>query len=144
MPVTNNLRAGQHGHGMEQYVTFGDATDHEKVMTIFVEGDYILNTNTFYNTLDGWDHKKRPEGCVFFTKHSEYPHQKFTVNSDGTISHDCDPQYVLGTNDAQDIVKWVLQDDKNKFIFENAQEILGVTLSHGQKEEKNLEKKLAE
>ena len=32
------------------------------------------------------------------------------------------------------------RDDKNKFIFENAQEILGVTESHGKKEAINLKK----
>ena len=48
---------------------------------------------------------------------------------------------MLGTNDKQDIVKWVLSDDKNKFIFENAQEILGVTETHSQKEKTNAEKK---
>ena len=29
-----------HGHGMEQYIKFGYATD-ENAMTIFVEGDFI-------------------------------------------------------------------------------------------------------
>ena len=126
-------------------MTFGDASDTESVMTIFVEGDYILNSKIFYNALDGgWNHKDRPEGHAFFTKNSEYAHHKFTVNSDGTISLDSDPLYVLGTNDAQDIIKFVPQDDENRFIFENAQEILGVTQSHGQKEEKLLEKRQLE
>ena len=89
-------------------------------MTIFVEGDNILNADIFYNTLDGWEHKTRRDGTLFFTKHSEYPHQKFTVNSNGTISIDKDPIYVLGTNDTQNIVKWVHFSDKNKFVFENA------------------------
>ena len=75
---------------MEQFITFGDAND-EKAMTIFVDGDHILNADLFYNTLDGWEHKTRDVGTIFFTKHSEYPHQKFTVNSDGTISIDKDP-----------------------------------------------------
>ena len=69
--------------------------------------------------------------------------QKFTVNADGTISPDKDPQYVLGTNDSQSIVTWILNDDKNKFIFENAQEILGVTETHGAKEKAKEERKAA-
>ena len=87
-----------HGHGMEQHVTFGDSND-PNAISIFAEGDHIMNAAIPYNTLDGWDHKKRPEGCVFFTKHSDYPHQRFTVNEDGTIGLNIDPKYVLGTND---------------------------------------------
>ena len=87
-----------HGHGMELHVTFGDSND-PNAISIFAEGDHIMNAAIPYNTLDGWDHKKRPEGCVFFTKHSDYPHQRFTVNEDGTIGLNIDPKYVLGTND---------------------------------------------
>ena len=95
----------------------------------------------FYSVLDAWDHKTRKEGAFFFTIEPGDVGQKFTVNADGTISPDKDPQYVLGTNDSQTIVNWILNDDKNKFIFENAQEILGVTEAHGAKEKANEEKK---
>lgn len=37
-----------------------------------------------------------------------------------------DPNYVLGTDDAQTKVMHVKKDSKNKFIFENAREMLGV------------------
>ena len=109
----------QHGHGMDQFVTFGDAND-ANAMTVFVDGDFIHNANKFYSVLDAWDHKNRKEGTVFFTKEKDDSGQIFTINSNGTISLDKDPQYVLGTNDKQNIVKWVLDDDKNRFIFENA------------------------
>ena len=36
------------------------------------------------------------------------------------------PQYVLGTDDSRTGVLWVKKSDSNKFIFSNAQEILGI------------------
>ena len=46
------------------------------------------------------------------------------------------PELVLGTNDNQDVIQWVRSDDKNRLVFENAQEILGVSETHGEKEKK--------
>ena len=51
---------------MEQYIKFGYATD-ENAMTIFVEGDFIQNADSFYNSLDGHDHKRTKRGAAFFT-----------------------------------------------------------------------------
>ena len=62
-----------HAHGMEQYIIFGDVKD-PNAISIFVDGDNICNANLFYNVLDGCDHKNRAEGCLFFTKHSDYEH----------------------------------------------------------------------
>ena len=70
---------------------------------------------------------------IFFTYHSHIKYCDFTVNSDGTISLDIDPQYVLGTDSGLTGVKWVKKSDENKFIFSNAQEILGVSDTHGKK-----------
>jgi hypothetical protein len=36
---------------------------------------------------------------IFFRKDFGYPHQKFTLNEDGTIALDIDPMYVLGSNE---------------------------------------------
>ena len=64
--------------------------------------------------------------------------QNFTVNSDGTVSPDDDTRYVLasfGYNSKRSdgkIIGWVLKNDNsNRLIFENAQEILGVSETHG-------------
>ena len=58
------------------------------------------------------------------------------MTSDGTFSLDMNPELVLGTNDNQDVIQWVRSDDKNRLVFENAQEILGVSETHGEKEKK--------
>ena len=65
--------------------------------------------------------------------------QNFTVNSDGTISPDDDPNYVLAAfdylirqNDHHNRIGWVVKNDNiSRLIFENAQEILGVSETHG-------------
>ena len=59
--------------------------------------------------------------------------QNFTVNPDGTISPDDNPRYVLAHSGfGDDTIGWVVKnDDKNRLIFENAQEILGVSETHG-------------
>ena len=64
---------------------------------------------------------------------------KFTVNSDGTISSDRDPRFVLGTEETQSYIKWVHRSHKYILLFENAQEILGLTETHGKKEQQNKE-----
>ena len=56
------------------------------------------------------------------------------MNSDGTISPDANPQYVLGAWDDTHIIRWVPRGSKFAFYFENAQEILGVVETHGEKE----------
>ena len=55
------------------------------------------------------------------------------MNPDGTISPDDNPRYVLAHSGfGDDTIGWVVKsDDKNRLIFENAQEILGVSETHG-------------
>ena len=88
---------------------------------------------TNYNiVLDGTYQRRDP---TFALKNTGDKLQKFTVNSDGTISSDKNPEYALGTDEDQDRILWVHRSDKNVFIFENAQEILKVTETHGKKEQ---------
>ena len=58
-------------------------------------------------------------------------YQSFTVNSDGTISFDLDPKYVIGQVPYKDEVFLVERSDENALRFENAHEILGVSDTHG-------------
>ena len=45
---------------------------------------------------------------------------KFTVNSDGTISSDKDPRFVLGTDETQTYIHWYHRSHKYILLFENA------------------------
>ena len=73
-------------------------------MTIFVEGDYIVNANVSDRFLYGDHWSNAPYFCV---KNSNDKHQKFTVNSDGTVSLKENPRYVLGTDYRHKEVQWV-------------------------------------
>ena len=55
------------------------------------------------------------------------------MTAEGCISLDDDPLWVLGTNEEQRKVRFVLYDDKHRFIFKDAQKKLGVIESHGKK-----------
>ena len=80
-------------------------------MTCFFDENKMLHdADSAYQVLDGWDHKKvQPH---LFTSHIEYPHQKFTANSDGTISLNKDPNYVLGC-DGRIALKMVERGSEN-------------------------------
>ena len=109
--------------------------NHEKALTVFVEGDFIHNSNDDTKVLKAvLDENYKLSDAYFTTKNSTDKSQKFTVNSDGTISSDEDPRFVLGTDECQINVLWVHRSHKYILLFENAQEILGLTETHGEKE----------
>ena len=109
----------------------GDVND-KKALTVFVEGDFIHNSNNETMVLGAsLDQNYKLSGAYFTNKNSTNESQKFTVNSDGTISSDEDPQFVLGTDECQVRVLWVHRSHKYILLFENAQEILGLTETHG-------------
>ena len=63
------------------------------------------------------------------------------MNVDGTISIDDDPSYVMvALPEYNDTIFFSKTDPDKKLTFENAQEILGVSETHGLKEEKYREK----
>ena len=66
-------------------------------MTIFIDGNNVVNAVALYQALDVEDHKKG--NVVFCMKESSSKHQNFTVFADGTIGLDSDLSYVLGTNE---------------------------------------------
>ena len=72
--------------------------------------------------MDAWCYETRP--VIFFTKESTREHIKFTANSDGTISLNMNPEYVLGTCSSEDEIWFVKRDSPYKFIFENLRELL--------------------
>ena len=109
----------------------GDIND-KRALIIRVEKDYIHDVTNYNIVLDGTYQRRDP---TFALKNTGDKLQKFTVNSDGTISSDKNPEYALGTDEDQDRILWVHRSDKNVFIFENAQEILKVTETHGKKEQ---------
>ena len=109
----------------------GDVND-KKALTVFVKGDFIHNSNNETMVLGAsLDQNYKLSGAYFTNKNSTNESQKFTVNSDGTISSDEDPQFVLGTDECQVRVLWVHRSHKYILLFENAQEILGLTETHG-------------
>ena len=64
----------------------------ENALTVFVEGDFIHNSNDDTMVLKArLDEHYLHSSAYFTTKNSTDKSQKFTVNSDGTISSDEDP-----------------------------------------------------
>lgn len=64
----------QHGHGMEQFVAFGNCDANQAVKIFVDDQDHIHNADKPQQTFDGYEHTTRP--LEFFTKHKEYEHQK--------------------------------------------------------------------
>ena len=112
-------------------LNFEDVND-EKALSIFVQDGFIHNSNDETMVLEAnLNENYKLSNACFTRKDSDDISQKFTVNSDGTISSDKDPQFVLGTDECQARVLWVHRSHKYIFLFENAQEILGLTETHG-------------
>ena len=111
-----------------QWIDIGDVND-DKAITIRVEGDYIyqVNEDNLVLSSDYNDFTGAGNHPFFDTKDPENKLQKCTVNSDGTISPDANPKYVLGSWDRSHFVRWILRGSKFAFYFENAQEKLGIT-----------------
>ena len=111
----------QEGHGMQQLLGLGDIND-DKAVAIFFDGDDIHDLSNFYSVMDAWCYETRP--VIFFTKESTREHIKFTANSDGTISLNMNPEYVLGTCASEDEIWFVKRDSPYKFYFENLRRML--------------------
>ena len=93
---------------MDQYLALSMA---QFAMTCFIDDDGMLHdADAAYQVFDGWDHTK--VAPHLFTSHAEYPHQKFVINPDGTISLKKDADWVLGCN-GKVAVKFVKKGDAN-------------------------------
>ena len=84
------------------------------------------------------------KGNASLTTRKNHSHQNFTINSDGTISLDLDPDYVLAALYDNQIGWTQKTDEVNKLIFEGAQELLGVSSTHGLKEQEFLNRRQSE
>ena len=106
---------------MEQHITFGPV---DKAIKVFIDSeDHIHDYNRPMNNFDSYTHTQRP--MIFFTKHSGLPQQKYTINNEGSISLDKDPNWVIGHDETKTKVIHVSRLDEKRLIFENAQELLG-------------------
>ena len=106
----------QEGHGMQQLIRLGELCG-EGELSIFFDGDDIHDGDNPYSVMDAWCYETR--AVIFFTKESTREHIKFTANTDGTISLNMNPEYVLGTNSGENEIWFVKRDSPYKFIFEN-------------------------
>ena len=114
----------QHDHGMEEFIKLGEEKD---AVSIFVDEDnHIYNANKHFKTFDGYEHESRD--LEFFTKHpenhSEYEHQKYKPQEDGTILFLHDQKYVLGTDASATRVMHVKKDSQHKFVFRDIKNLL--------------------
>ena len=78
-----------------QAIELGDIND-KRALVVKVEKDYIHDVKKLNQVLDGTYQGRDPS---FATKNTADKRQKYTVNSDGTISSDKKPQYALGTDE---------------------------------------------
>lgn len=94
----------------------------DKAIRVFLdEDDHLHDYDRPFQTFDSCDHANR--AITFFTKHNDYGHQKYTINGDGTIGLEYNPDWVLGTDKAGKNVAHVQRTDKKRrLVFENAQQ----------------------
>jgi len=97
-------------------ITLGDAKDAE---SIFIDSHgFIHSKSRPSQAFDGYEHETRD--LEFFSLHMDYDHQQFSINQDGTISFNNDPNWVLGTDENVKKVKFVKKGNEHQFIFEEA------------------------
>lgn len=119
--IVLSTRVQQHGHGWEQYMTIGDPKD---AVSVFLDKDgHIQNADKPYQCFDGWMQSMR--GPIFFTKHLDYSHQKFTVNADGTIALTNNKSRVFGTNKEQTEIEFVDKSSPFRIVFLMTSLLLG-------------------
>ena len=86
------------------------------------EDNHMHNAAKHFQTFDGYEHHSRD--LEFFTKHSEYGHQKYKPQEDGTILFLHDREYVLGTDATASRVMHVKKDSEHKFVFRDIKNLL--------------------
>ena len=110
----------QHGHGLEEFLTMGPAA---LAISVFIDKEgFIHSKDRPSQAFDSYDHYNRE--VEFFPLHLDYGHQRHSINMDGTISLDCDPTFVLGTDDDQKRVRWIKRGSRHQFIFDQANDYM--------------------
>ena len=95
-------------------ITLGNADDAE---SIFIDDLGFVHSKTRpASVFDGYEHETRD--LEFFPMHTDYGHQKFRINQDGTISFVPNPDWVLGTDANTKRVKFVKRGNEHQFIFD--------------------------
>ena len=115
MALVRNGACQQYDHGCDLYLNIHMA---KYAMSCFIDEDGTLHDADMpFAVFDGHDHLN--VAPHLFTNHPEYPHQKWKINQDGTISLNKAPDYVLGC-DGGIMVKMVKRGNENQLVFEEA------------------------